>query len=169
MTAIMAKRNRPLKSAENPLDMFSTKRGRGRPVKVVPSAVVGRADNYRGILPMIWDELEAPLLKAQTEEEVVKAFQVAQSRGARISFAGACDFQGREKLEFSKEAKSTNQFLSGFHRGSWAGHASQITRYLRRRESIKIRGPTSPSHYSVRVLRGMFLRLQRTFREPRLS
>ena len=27
---------------------------------------------------MIWKELEVPLLKAQTEEEVVKAFQVAQ-------------------------------------------------------------------------------------------
>lgn len=74
----MAKSKNPQKSAKNPLDRFSTKRGRGRPVNVVRSAVVGRADNYRGIFPMIWEELEDPLLQAQTEEEVVKAFQIAQ-------------------------------------------------------------------------------------------
>ena len=77
----MAKPKRARENAKNPLDRFSTKRGRGRPVKIGRSTVVGRAANYRGILPMIWDELEVPLLKAQTEDEVVKAFQIAQPGG----------------------------------------------------------------------------------------
>jgi hypothetical protein len=77
----MAKRKRALKSAQNPLDRFSTKRGRGRPIKVVASAVSGRAANYRGILPLIWNDLEVPLLKAETEDDVIQAFQIAQPGG----------------------------------------------------------------------------------------
>jgi hypothetical protein len=57
------------------LDTTSSKRGRGRPAKVVPSAIHGRAENYRGILASVWDRLSPPLLKAQNEEDVVKAFQ----------------------------------------------------------------------------------------------
>src|SRR4051794_5625002 len=77
----MAKPKKTVEGAKTPLDRFSTQRGRGRPVKVVRSAVVGRADNYRGLLPRLWDELESPLLTAQTENDVIKAFQIAQPGG----------------------------------------------------------------------------------------
>ncbi len=57
------------------LDTPSEKtRNRGRPVKIQPSWVRGRADNYRTILDQLWDKVSARLLKAQSREDVVKAF-----------------------------------------------------------------------------------------------
>jgi len=73
----MTNRKESEKTAKNLLDRFSVKRGRGRPPKVVASAIKGRADNYRGILPRIWNEIGPPLLNAQTEADVIKAFQIA--------------------------------------------------------------------------------------------
>src|SRR5437016_3704652 len=73
----MAKPKKAQESAKNPLDRFSVRRGRGRPFKVVRSAVAGRASNYRDLLPRIWNELEGPLLAARTPEDVVKAFETA--------------------------------------------------------------------------------------------
>lgn len=60
---------------KNLLDMYSAKRGPGRPAKVAPSAVRGRADNYRVWLARLWNELGVLLLAADTEENVIKAFQ----------------------------------------------------------------------------------------------
>jgi hypothetical protein len=77
----MTKQKQAAKRAKNLLDSFSAKRGRGRPPKVVASAIAGRAQNYRGTLPLIWKELEPTLLEAETEEDVVKAFQIAQPGG----------------------------------------------------------------------------------------
>jgi hypothetical protein len=73
----MRKAKKVKKKARNPLDRFSLKRGPGRPVKVVPSAVRGRADNWRFSLARLWPDLEAPLLAAQSADEVSKAFEVA--------------------------------------------------------------------------------------------
>jgi len=71
----MAKRKPAEKIVKNVLDTFSTKRPRGRPPKVCASAIQGRADNYRGILDNVWDRLSPLLLRAETEEDVVRAFQ----------------------------------------------------------------------------------------------
>jgi hypothetical protein len=73
----MAKRKQAQEKVKNLLDRFSHKRGRGRPVKVVPSAVRGRADNYRVWLARLWTDLGVPLLASDTENDVVKAFQSA--------------------------------------------------------------------------------------------
>src|SRR2546430_17368666 len=73
----MTKRKRPREIAKNPIDRFSIKRGRGRPVNVVPTSVTGRASNYRDLLPRIWNELEGPLLAAKRPEDVMKAFEAA--------------------------------------------------------------------------------------------
>ena len=54
---------------------FSAKRGRGRPVKVVASAVRSHADRYRTWFTRIWDELGGLLLAAQTEQDVVNAIR----------------------------------------------------------------------------------------------
>lgn len=48
---------------------------RGPKPRVRPSEVVGRAENFEGILSQVWDRLWPLLSKAQTEEEVTKAFQ----------------------------------------------------------------------------------------------
>ena len=74
----MTKRKQAEKRPKNMLDRFSAKRGRGRPPRVVASEIAGRAQNYRGVLPLIWKELEPPLLEAQTNDDVRKALLIAQ-------------------------------------------------------------------------------------------
>lgn len=50
-------------------------KGRGRPPKIRASEVHGRAEHWRGILDQVWDRLWPLLSKAQSEEDVTKAFQ----------------------------------------------------------------------------------------------
>ncbi len=75
-----------------PLTSFSAKPRRGPKSKVVGSSVRGRADNYRGILHNVWDQL-SPLLfsetKVLTEEDVVKAFEVATPGGNEFATHGS--------------------------------------------------------------------------------
>lgn len=108
----MAKRKRGLESAQNPLDRFSTKRGRGRPINVVPSAVSGRAANYRGVLPLIWNDLEGPLLKAQAEDDVIKAFQVAQPGGNEFSALAPLILKVLKDPKFPKRRTARINFLA---------------------------------------------------------
>jgi hypothetical protein len=55
--------------------VFLEKRGRGRPPKIQKSWVTGRAKNYRQMLSQMWPELADPLMAAQTEEQVISAFE----------------------------------------------------------------------------------------------
>lgn len=71
----MANQKQAGKMAKNVLDTFSPKRPRGRPPKVCASAIQGRADNYRGILDNVWDRVSPLLLTAQTEDDIIRAFQ----------------------------------------------------------------------------------------------
>jgi hypothetical protein len=73
--AKMPKRDKPRKNVLKPLDASSIKRGRGRPEKIPRSWVTGRAANYRKMLATVWSKLEVPLLAAETEEQVVVAFE----------------------------------------------------------------------------------------------
>ncbi len=59
------------------LDTFPEKRGRGRPPRIVPSTVWGRAENYRTMLAEVWPKLHKPLLVIETgrEEDVVRVFE----------------------------------------------------------------------------------------------
>jgi hypothetical protein len=75
LSAKMPKRKKASQERQKTLDAFSRKRGRGRPWKVRPSEVVGRARNYRGIFAQVWSRLRAPLLAANNEDEVIQAFQ----------------------------------------------------------------------------------------------
>jgi len=61
-----------------PLDAFS-KRSRGRPRKVRPPEIRGRADNYRRMLDHVWGQLWLLLAQAQTEEDVIRAFDEGAS------------------------------------------------------------------------------------------
>ena len=75
----MAKQKRVAPKAVNPLDTFSIKRPRGRPRKVNPSEIRARADNYRRMLNQVWDTLGPLLAQAQTEEDVITAFDEGAS------------------------------------------------------------------------------------------
>ncbi len=56
-------------------DPYSEKRLKGRPRKIPLNWVIGRAYNHRIQLRQAWPRLEAPLLSAQTVEEVQTAFE----------------------------------------------------------------------------------------------
>lgn len=71
----MAKRKKSIKKLKEPLDIYSQKRGRGRPPKILASEVSGRAYNYRLILDQTWDVVSAKLLKAETAEDVLQSFE----------------------------------------------------------------------------------------------
>ena len=71
----MANHQKRAKTAENVVDTFSEKRGRGRPQRIQWSWVIGRADNCRYSLAEVWPKLRDPLLAAQTEEQVIAAFK----------------------------------------------------------------------------------------------
>ena len=72
----MPKRKKSLARPQKGLDSISAnKRGRGRPPKIRPSEVLGRALNYRTIFNQVWDQLGEPLLKTTSEAEVAQAFE----------------------------------------------------------------------------------------------
>ncbi len=73
----MANRKNSQKEERNPLDTVSEKGRRGPKPKVVASAVRGRADNSRGLLANVWDQLWPRLSQAQTEDDVKTAFREA--------------------------------------------------------------------------------------------
>jgi hypothetical protein len=60
---------------EKRLDSSLGKRGRGRPATIPRSWVIGRAENYRGMFAQVCPGLAAPLLEAETEEQVNAAFE----------------------------------------------------------------------------------------------
>jgi hypothetical protein len=70
----MQKRNRSTKKLAIPLDSFSEKVGRGRPPRVGPTEILGRADNYRSILGQVWEGLWPRLSRAMTDQEIVDSF-----------------------------------------------------------------------------------------------
>jgi hypothetical protein len=75
ISAKIRKRSARGKKAKIPLDRFLEKRRRGRPAKVRPPEIRGRADNNRVIFNQVWKRLWPLLSKVQAEADVVKAFQ----------------------------------------------------------------------------------------------
>jgi hypothetical protein len=71
----MAKRRKPVRNPDKALDTSSGKRGRGRPVTIPRSWVIGRAENYRTMLAQVWAGLFGPLLAAESEQHVRAAFE----------------------------------------------------------------------------------------------
>lgn len=55
-------------------DPYAAKKPRGRPPKIPPEWVTGRAHNHRIQLSQMWETLEGSLLQARTVEEVTSAF-----------------------------------------------------------------------------------------------
>lgn len=71
----MPKPRKAQKRPKKTLDTYAEKRGRGRPRWVDPGETKGRADNYRGILNLVWDGLYPLLSVAQTDQDVIRAFE----------------------------------------------------------------------------------------------
>jgi hypothetical protein len=72
----MVKRKKLQTKPKNGLDMYSeNKKRRGRPQRVRPSEVYGRALNYRSTFGLVWDKLAEPLLKSTSEADVVQVFE----------------------------------------------------------------------------------------------
>jgi hypothetical protein len=108
----MGKSKKARKAVRNPLDRFSLKRGPGRPVKVVPSAVRGRADNWRVSLARLWPHLEAPLLAAQSADEVSKALEVAMPGSNEFPPHAELFFRVLKDSRFPKRKKARINFLA---------------------------------------------------------
>jgi hypothetical protein len=77
--AQFGRRNEGTKKAKIPLDTVSEKPRSGAPAKILPSEVVGRANNNRWIFNQVWDRLWPLLSEANNEEDVIKAFQEGAS------------------------------------------------------------------------------------------
>src|SRR5258708_31890232 len=108
----MAKRKKANKKIQKLLDRFSTTRGRGRPVKVVPAAVRGRADNYRVFLARFWNDLEGLLFVAQTEDDVIKAFQTALPGNDEFPRLAPLILKVVKDPKFPKRQKARINFLA---------------------------------------------------------
>lgn len=63
------------KNTKIPLDKVLDKRDRGRPAQMPASEIRGRADHYGDILAGLWDGLWPVLQKAQTDQDVIDAFE----------------------------------------------------------------------------------------------
>jgi hypothetical protein len=73
--AKMPKRKKNQKKPSLGLDIDLEKRGRGRPPRMRASEISGRAYSYRLIFNQIWEKVGEQLLKAQTGDEAIQAFE----------------------------------------------------------------------------------------------
>jgi len=73
-SAKVAKQERVRKKHDLAIDSFSEKRARGRPRKIHPRWVRGRADNYRWIFDLFWQHVWPDLSKAKTQQDVIQSF-----------------------------------------------------------------------------------------------
>ena len=108
----MTKRKSVVETHQKGLDRFSPKRARGRPATVVPSAIWGRADNYRGILRHVWGELSPLLLESNTEDDVIKAFQIAIPGGTEFPPHAALILRILKDRMFPKRDQARINFLA---------------------------------------------------------
>lgn len=110
----MQKRTEPAKKTKNALDSFPMKRGRGRPPRVRPSEIRGRADNYRFIFNQVWGRLWPGLSRARTDQEVIDVF-VAEAQPYAPNFMPSLAtlvFQIVREPKFPKTEDARISFLA---------------------------------------------------------
>jgi hypothetical protein len=73
ISAKAGKSKQSQKNTEIPIDKVSRKKPRGRPPKIQPSWVRGRADNYRYTFGLIWPHIWPGLSTAQTQRDVIQS------------------------------------------------------------------------------------------------
>jgi len=106
-SAKIRQRSKSNKDAKLPLDRFSEKRPRGRPRKIQPSWVRGRADNYRYILDQVWDRVSPRLLKAEKREDVIASFENTEIGGYALDLVTLADLilKGLKDPDFPKRKR----------------------------------------------------------------
>lgn len=74
-----------------PLDMDSEKPRRGRRPRIAASSIRGRAENYRWIFNLLWDEIWPRLSRAQTAQDVVLCFSGRNAGSYALEFIPLTD------------------------------------------------------------------------------
>lgn len=109
----MAKPRSAQETPKNPLDTVSQKGRRGPKPKVVPSAVRGRADNYRGILKNVWERLWPRLSQVQSVDDVVVAFRDGYpGEHEFMPYRAALILEVLKERTFPKRQKARINFLA---------------------------------------------------------
>jgi len=90
-SAKTTKGKREAKKGQIPLDRYLEKPRKGRPVKIRPSWVRGRADNYRYIFNLIWRKVWPGLAKAETREDVLSSFSEVEIGAYAFEFVNLAD------------------------------------------------------------------------------
>ncbi len=75
----MQKRKKVVQKPKKPLDTLRTKPARGRPSRVPPSEIIGRANHLKWILNEVWSGLWPLLSRVQSKQDVINAFEKAAS------------------------------------------------------------------------------------------
>ncbi len=109
--AKMLKRKKARNRSQKPLDTISEKRRRGRP-GVRPSEIRNRGDSYRLIFDQNWKKIGKPLLKAQSEEEVIRAFDFAPSYKQDFSIIAGLILRVLKEPKFPKRTQPQINFLA---------------------------------------------------------
>ena len=115
----MKRSKKEANKAKISLDSLSSKGERGRPAFVPPGLVRSCADNYRISLAIGWNNLEEPLLAAQTEQEVANALRTAAiGYQHEISLLAPLMFQITKDPKFPQRKKARINFLADSVAGS---------------------------------------------------
>ena len=109
----MKKREKYGKKTKNALDTVFGKRKRGRPSWVPAALVRSCADNYRELLERGWNDLEGPLMVAQTEHEIADALRRAPlGYPHELSMLAPLILKVRNDPKFPKRRKAQINFLA---------------------------------------------------------
>ena len=109
----MAKSKSAKEKLKNTVDTVSQKGRRGPHPRVVPSAIRGRSDNYRGILKNVWDQLWPRLSQAQTEDDVIKAFRDGYpGENEFVPYRAPLVLKVLKERTFPKRSKAQINFLA---------------------------------------------------------
>ena len=99
---------------QTPIDTFREKRGRGRIPNMPLSEVQTRGYHYTQMLEGLWDRIEAPLLAAQSEDDVKAAFSGEGYSHEQQEFVplAALILQVLREKKFPKKRKPRIRFLA---------------------------------------------------------
>src|SRR5260370_23263028 len=96
------------------IDRFQAKRARGRPARMRPSEILGRAGSYRFIFDQVWDRLWPLLSRAHSEAEVIAAFQQGASPydGQFLPWIGELALRVLREPKFQKRRSAEVYFFA---------------------------------------------------------
>jgi hypothetical protein len=107
----MPKGKKARKTPKKALDTVFGKRGRGRP-GVRRSEISGRGYHYRLIFSQIWNHVGDALLKARTEEDVIRAFDPCPSYQQEFVPIASLTLQVLGDPKFPKKPEPRRNFLA---------------------------------------------------------